>query len=213
MSTRCCGHAAPGWSGDCRRRRVRCSHGDQLERTAGPDRRIAAELRRSGLTAATPSPPTSPTSPRRWSRAWPPRRWVRSGRRAVRTTHPRAPLAAAVPARPEGSVQRGRLPIQRAVDRQAGPHRGSCGSLLPGDPRRSCSAVTNIAIWSPSRPTGDRRGGAVRPSAVGAVQLRHHRPPEGYRPRPRRHASRASESCRAARRFGSRMMCSSGRPR
>ena len=164
---------------------TRDRHRADLGRAARPGRpgpgRAAAARRRPRRPGRRR---TCRTSPRRWSRSWPPRAWARSGRAARRSSAPAAwstgsarssrrccwpsPATATAPrtstAATEVAEIRAGLPT-RAARRRTSPtgandvaRRASAGTSCSAEPRRA-----------------RLRPGAVRPPAVRAVLLRHHR--------------------------------------
>ena len=119
----------------------------------------------------------------------------------------------------------------KAFDRRRGGRRdrrraarASAAVVLTGGsdvlaPRRwSCPASAAAGLGRPGRPDpagADRtfEAGAVRPSAVGAVLLGHHRPAQADRARSRRHRARAPQGAVPSTRTSGPATCSSGTPR
>ena len=113
----------------------------------------------------------------------------------------------------EGAVLRRRLPVRRQglrpPRRDRADHRAGCPACehvihvpvpRPGDRRRSARRAGTTSWTHPPVPgRGVRvRAGAVRPSAVGPVLLRHHRAAQGDHAQPRRHPDRAAEAADAS---------------
>ena len=145
------------------------------------------------------------TAPRRSSRSSPRPASARSGRRARRTSAPRAvhdrfaQIEPAVLFAVDGYRYGGkRFDIRATV--------AGAAAQLPSLRATVLVAATSDAgatagrrdaelggVHAPSRRAAAVRAGAVRPPAVGAVLLGHHRPAEGHRARPRRHRAGAPE--------------------
>ena len=172
--------------------------------------RSRAGLRALGVGPATASPPTCRTSPRRSSPSSPPparRRLVGVLARLRRPQRGR-PLR---PDRAEGAARRRRLPLRRQGLRP--PRRGRarsrprCRRCAHG--RRSALPRRRHAGWDDASPGEPRasaaavRARALRPPALGALLLGHHRPAQGDRARPRRDPARAPQEART---------CTSTRP-
>ena len=113
------------------------------------------------------------------------------------------------PARAGGARRRRRLPVERPGRRPAGEvaelerrcPRCAPPSAWPTSAWRCRRIPAWAAYWQEVMATpGELRfeRGAVRPPAVGAVLLRHHRHAEGHRARPRRRGARAPQAPRPA---------------
>ena len=155
---------------------------------------------RHGAASARSSPPARPSS----APARVVDRWRRSSRRccspstATGTATARRPPAevAADPGRPAVAEATRVVPYLRAERRR----RRRPGCRAPGP--------TLLA----ERRAADVRAGAVRPSAVRALLVRHDRPAQADRARPRRHPARAPQDAGAAHAISARATGSAGSP-
>ena len=179
--------------------RRRCP-GASCATLTGGDRAPASRARRRAGRPRRRA--TCRTSPRRSPRSSPARRSARSGRRARRTSARarRRPVRAD---RAEGAARRRRLPLRRhglrppdtVAELQAEiptlerpfvlPYLGARGELGGAAAPRRRARV---------------RAAAVRPSALGALLVRHDRAAEGDRARPGRDPARAPEDAAPPRR-------------
>ena len=136
------------------------------------------------------------------SRSWPPPASARSGRRARRSSAPARSSTAsrrssrsccsrstATATARRSSTSAPRSPRSRPRSR---PLRHTVHVLVPGRGRRRLERAARRAR------AARVRAGAVRPSALRALQLGHDRAAQGDRARPRRHHRRAPEDARAA---------------
>ena len=166
----------------------------------GP-RRAAAARRRPGRPGGRP---TCRTSPRRWSPSSPPRAWARCGR-AARRSSARAAWST-------GSARSSRRSCSRSPATATAARTSTAASRWPRSApgsrpsSTSCTCPYGENTLPDSTPWGDLlaragrarvRPGPVRPPAVRAVLLRHHRQAEGDRAQPRRDPAGAPEEPRA----------------
>ena len=146
-----------------------------------------------------------------------------NGRRVLRGHEPRRGLVellarhghrcgrGPVPAdRAQGAVRGRRVPLWREVVRSArGPGRDRRRAAVArargvpavsgsGRAARGCAAGASLVERRRARGEARVRAGAVRPSAVDRLLVRHDRRAESDRARPRRHRDRASEDAAAA---------------
>ena len=162
----------------------------------------------SASAAAIGWPPTCRTSPRLPSACWPPPRSARSGRAARRSSaRARWSTDGARSSRRCCSPSTATATATRAVDRSVRGGRDPGGASEPA-PHRRAALPRPSGRRSPTPCTWDElraepaelalRAGALRPPAVRALLLGHHRTAEADRPRPRRDPARAPQDPRAA---------------
>ena len=166
-----------------------------LGRAARATAAVAAGLRGSASAPATASPPTCRTSRRRSLRSSPARRSARSGRLLARLR--RAQRGRPVrPDRAEGAARGRRLPLRRPRLRPRADRATSSRPSFPSlEPVASARVPGRLGLGRRASSAGAARVRAapVRPPALGALLVRHDRPPEGDRPRAGRDPARVPE--------------------
>ena len=148
---------------------------------------------------------TCPTSPRRSSPSSPPRAWARSGRAARRSSARAAWSTGSPRSSPRCCWRSPATATATRTSTAASRWPRSAPGCRPSSTSCTCrTARTTLpdarrlgATCSPSPADARVRAGAVRPPAVRAVLLRHHRAAEGDRARPRRDPAGAPEEPRA----------------
>ena len=203
-------HGRPRRGSRCERgRRVLPVASDARAHVRRPPRAGRARPRRPTTPGGRPRgqgrrlPPEHPRDARRLPREREPRRDL--GHVPARVRRPQRPRPPR-PTRAEGAPGRRRVSVRRQARRPARADRGGAGAAAePGGrrarplPRRGRRRASRRGLLGrPPRRAGRARvrPAALRPPALRALLLRHHRVAEGHRPLPRRHPARAPEEPR-----------------